>query len=81
MSTSPAGPATTMSSWSTATACATSTPRAEPLTYFRDLVADVGSRGESAMAQSHVFTVCRLALEAQRRAVRLAAKPTGSPNP
>lgn len=45
----------------------------EPLTYFRNLVADIASRGESAMRQSHVFTVCRLALQAQARAVRLEA--------
>lgn len=50
----------------------------EPLTYFRDLVADIGARGETAMAQSHVFTVCRLALEAQDRAARLRAKPVRS---
>ncbi len=50
----------------------------EPLTYFRDLVADVASRGQSAMRQSHVFTVCRLALEAQAGAVRLQAKPARS---
>jgi predicted dehydrogenase len=47
----------------------------EPLTYFRDLVADVGARSETAMAQAHVFTVCRLALEAQARAVRLPVRP------
>lgn len=45
----------------------------EPLTYFRDLVADVGARSQTAMTQSHVFTVCRLALEAQARAIRLPA--------
>jgi predicted dehydrogenase len=47
----------------------------EPLTYFRNLVADIGARTETAMAQAHVFTVCRLALEAQARAVRLQAEP------
>lgn len=50
----------------------------EPLAYFRDLVADVGARSETAMRQSHVFTVCRLALEAQARAVRLATIPERS---
>lgn len=50
----------------------------EPLTYFRDLVADVGARGETAMRQSHVFTVCRLALDAQAQAVRLATRPERS---
>ncbi|MBN9445562.1 MAG: Gfo/Idh/MocA family oxidoreductase [Bosea sp.] len=43
----------------------------EPLTYFRDLVADVTNRSERAVTQRHVFTVCRLALHAQDRAVRL----------
>ena len=51
---------------------------AEKLTYFRDLVADIGARSETAMRQSHVFTVCRLALEAQDRAVRLPAKSARS---
>jgi predicted dehydrogenase len=45
----------------------------EPLTYFRDLVADVAGRTETAAAQSHVFTVCRLALQAQAQAARLPA--------
>jgi predicted dehydrogenase len=43
----------------------------EPLTYFRDLIADVTNRSERAVTQRHVFTVCRLALHAQDRAVRL----------
>jgi predicted dehydrogenase len=43
----------------------------EPLTYFRSFVADVGSRSETAMRQAHVFSVCRLALEAQAKATRL----------
>ncbi|MCU4178802.1 Gfo/Idh/MocA family protein [Bosea sp. BH3] len=47
----------------------------EPLTYFRDLIADIGSRGETAMSQAHAFTVCRLALEAQAKAAWLPAKP------
>ncbi|AMJ62215.1 Gfo/Idh/MocA family protein [Bosea sp. PAMC 26642] len=51
----------------------------EPLTYFRNLVADIGSRGESAMRQSHVFAVCRLALEAQARAAWVPQKSLGSP--
>jgi predicted dehydrogenase len=50
----------------------------EPLTYFRNLVADVGARSETAMRQSHVFTVCRLALEAQAKAVRLPVQPIRS---
>jgi len=40
----------------------------EPLTYFRDFLADVRDRTETAMAQDHVFTVTRLALEAQTNA-------------
>lgn len=43
----------------------------EALTYFRDLIADVADRSERAATQRHVFTVCRLALHAQDRAVRL----------
>jgi predicted dehydrogenase len=42
----------------------------EPLTYFRSFVADVRDRTETAMPQNHVFTVSRLALEAQARATR-----------
>jgi predicted dehydrogenase len=41
-----------------------------PVTYFRDFVADVTNRTETAMPQRHAFTVCRLALEAQTRAAR-----------
>ena len=37
----------------------------EPLTYFRAFMADVRDRTETAMPQEHVFTVSRLALEAQ----------------
>ena len=43
----------------------------EPLSYFRRFLADVRERTETTMAQSHVFTVTRLALEAEARAVRL----------
>lgn len=43
----------------------------EPLTYFRNLIADIDDRSETAATQSHMFTVCRLALHAQDRAVRL----------
>jgi predicted dehydrogenase len=43
----------------------------EPLTYFRNFLSDVGARTETAMSQSHVFTVCRLALEAQASATWL----------
>jgi predicted dehydrogenase len=42
----------------------------EPLTYFRAFISDVRDRTETAMTQRHVFTVSRLALEAQRDARR-----------
>ncbi|MCX7384986.1 MAG: Gfo/Idh/MocA family oxidoreductase [Alphaproteobacteria bacterium] len=45
-----------------------------PLTYFRAFAADVRDRTETAMPQSHVITVCRLALEAQARAVERPAR-------
>ena len=45
----------------------------QPLTYFRAFAADVADRTETAMPQSHVFTVCRLALEAQAMARRVPA--------
>lgn len=44
----------------------------EPLTYFRDFARDCRDRTETAMAQAHVFTVCRLALAAQAGAARIA---------
>ena len=44
-----------------------------PLTYFRTFAADVANRTEFAMPQQHVFTVCRLALQAQARAERFVA--------
>ncbi len=43
----------------------------QPLRYFRAFAADVAQRTQTAMAQDHVFTVCRLALQAQAQAVRL----------
>lgn len=43
----------------------------EPLDYFRNFVADVQSRTETAMTQAHVYEVCRLALEAQAKASTL----------
>lgn len=46
---------------------------ARPLTYFRAFAADVANRTETAMPQQHVFTVCRLALQAQARAERFRA--------
>lgn len=50
----------------------------EPLTYFRNLIADIGARGETAAPQRHTFTVCRLALEAQANAAWLPAGPRGA---
>ncbi|MFC0409114.1 Gfo/Idh/MocA family protein [Roseomonas elaeocarpi] len=43
----------------------------EPLTYFRDFARDVAERTATAMPQEHVFTVTRLALEAQAGATRI----------
>ncbi len=45
---------------------------AEPLTYFADFARDCRDRTETAMRQSHAFTVCRLALAAQAGADRIA---------
>ncbi len=53
----------------------------EPLTYFRALAADVRQRSETAMTQAHVFTVCRLALEAQARATWFAGAAERPPLP
>jgi len=47
----------------------------EPLTYFRNMIADVAARTETAASQHHTFTVCRLALEAQAKAAWLPARP------
>jgi predicted dehydrogenase len=49
-----------------------------PLSYFRNFIADVRDRTETAMTQQHVFTVCRLALEAQACAA-LVANPQPAP--
>lgn len=43
----------------------------EPIHYFDRIMADVRDRSETAMTQDHVFEVCRLALEAQQKAVRI----------
>ncbi|MGI4802958.1 MAG: Gfo/Idh/MocA family protein [Janthinobacterium lividum] len=43
----------------------------EPITYFCAFCADVRDRTETAMRQSHVWTVCRLALAAQAGAERV----------
>jgi predicted dehydrogenase len=47
-----------------------------PLSYFRNFMADVRDRTETAMTQQHVFTVSRLALEAQA-----LADPLPDPQP
>ncbi len=49
----------------------------EPLTYFRAFKADVENRTETAASQQHMFTVTRLALEAQARARRVPATGVG----
>ncbi len=51
----------------------------EPLSYFRDLIADIGARTETAVGQRHTFTVCRLALEAQAKAAWLPMRPDARP--
>lgn len=40
-----------------------------PLTTFHDFAADLRDRTETAMSQAHCFAVCRLALEAEARAL------------
>ena len=50
-----------------------------PFTYFRAFAADVANRTETAMPQEHVFTVCRLALQAQEQAPYLTL-PGGRPS-
>lgn len=39
-----------------------------PVTYYCDFVADVAERTQRSVPQPQVFTVCRLALDAQARA-------------
>ncbi|NDV89178.1 Gfo/Idh/MocA family oxidoreductase [Aurantimonas aggregata] len=46
----------------------------EPLTYFRNFLADVRDRTQTAMKQSHVFTVTHLAIDAQNQASRPALR-------
>ena len=46
----------------------------EPVSYFKNFIADVRDRTETAMTQQHVFTTCRLALEAQAKATRIGFK-------
>jgi predicted dehydrogenase len=45
---------------------------AMPVSYYRDFVTDVMNHTGTIMPQRQVFTVCRLALEAQARAARFA---------
>jgi predicted dehydrogenase len=44
-----------------------------PVTYYRDVIAAVRTRDFSALPQEPVFTVCRMALQAQADAKRYAA--------
>ena len=44
-----------------------------PVTYYRNFLRDVADRSETAMPQRLVFTVCRLALQAQAGAMRYTA--------
>lgn len=50
-----------------------------PVSYFRAFAADLADRTQTAMEQSHVFDVCRLALQAQARATPLSALQSRSP--
>jgi hypothetical protein len=45
-----------------------------PVTYYRNFLCDIAERGETAMPQRQVFSVCRLALQAQTQALRYTAK-------
>ncbi|EJM99975.1 Gfo/Idh/MocA family oxidoreductase [Phyllobacterium sp. YR531] len=47
----------------------------EPITYFKSFLEDVRNRSETTMKQSHVFTVSRLALDAQQQATTLTSRP------
>jgi predicted dehydrogenase len=45
-----------------------------PVTYYRNFLRDIAERSETAMPQRLVFSVCRLALQAQAQASRYTAK-------
>jgi predicted dehydrogenase len=45
-----------------------------PVTYYSDFIAGVASRSHTVMPQPRVFAGCRLALQAQARATRFAAR-------
>lgn len=49
------------------------------LTYFRAFLNDVRERTQTAIPQSHVFAVSRLALQAQAQARRIALPPAQAP--
>jgi predicted dehydrogenase len=51
------------------------------LPYGRQLLADIVDRTETAMPQAHCFLACRLALEAQAKAVRLDTSGGASGRP
>lgn len=42
----------------------------EPITFFNKLVQDIQDRTETAISHAHVFTVCRLALDADAHALK-----------
>ena len=46
----------------------------EPLTYFRNFLADVRNRGSTAMPEGHALTVTRLAIKAQAVATSLSGR-------
>jgi len=48
-----------------------------PVTYYRDFLAGVASRNHTVMPQAQVYTVCRLALQAQAQASHYAAARPG----
>ena len=45
-----------------------------PVTYYRNFLSDIAERGETAMPQRQVFSVCRLALQAQAQGLRYTAR-------
>jgi predicted dehydrogenase len=45
-----------------------------PVTYYRNFLSDIANRTETAMPRRQVFSVCRLALQAQSQALRYTAK-------
>ena len=45
-----------------------------PVTYYRSFLSDIANRTATTMPQAQVFTVCRLALQAQAGAARFTAR-------